>query len=110
VSSSKVTIKAYHRSTAPISLFAVPARPVGHSGSVARSEEVAVTAEKPPPVWRILLGYVRPCRKALLAGALLSLTTGATGLAFSSFPAANAGASRSPARCCGIRGCYCSTK
>ncbi|UED86126.1 ABC transporter ATP-binding protein [Streptomyces profundus] len=34
-----------------------------------------------PPAWRVLLGYVRPHRWALLAGALLSLVTGATGLA-----------------------------
>jgi ATP-binding cassette subfamily C protein len=33
-----------------------------------------------PPAWRLLLGYVRPHRWALLAGALLALTTGATGL------------------------------
>jgi ABC-type multidrug transport system fused ATPase/permease subunit len=33
------------------------------------------------PVWRVLLGYVRPFRWALVAGALLSLVTGATGLA-----------------------------
>ena len=33
-----------------------------------------------PPTWRLLLGYVRPHRWALLAGALLSLVTGATGL------------------------------
>ncbi|MFE2969183.1 ABC transporter ATP-binding protein [Streptomyces sp. NPDC059340] len=32
------------------------------------------------PAWRLLLGYVRPHRWALLAGALLALTTGATGL------------------------------
>ncbi|WP_405887283.1 ABC transporter ATP-binding protein/permease [Streptomyces sp. NBC_01136] len=32
------------------------------------------------PTWRLLLGYVRPHRWALLAGALLALTTGATGL------------------------------
>ncbi|MEV8554055.1 ABC transporter ATP-binding protein [Streptomyces glaucescens] len=34
-----------------------------------------------PPPWRLLLGYVRPHRWALLAGAVLSLVTGATGLA-----------------------------
>jgi ATP-binding cassette subfamily C protein len=39
----------------------------------------AETAAVPPP-WRLLLGYVRPHRWALLAGALLSLVTGATGL------------------------------
>ncbi|MFH8798457.1 ABC transporter ATP-binding protein [Streptomyces sp. NPDC017936] len=39
----------------------------------------AETAAAPPP-WRLLLGYVRPHRRALLAGALLSLVTGATGL------------------------------
>ncbi|MDT0446607.1 ABC transporter ATP-binding protein [Streptomyces johnsoniae] len=33
------------------------------------------------PPWRVLLAYVRPHRKALVAGALLSLATGATGLA-----------------------------
>ncbi|MFF1301394.1 ABC transporter ATP-binding protein [Streptomyces sp. NPDC058307] len=32
------------------------------------------------PTWRLLLGYVRPHRWTLLAGALLSLLTGATGL------------------------------
>ncbi|MFF5189212.1 ABC transporter ATP-binding protein [Streptomyces sp. NPDC000345] len=32
------------------------------------------------PPWRLLLDYVRPHRPALLAGALLSLVTGATGL------------------------------
>ncbi|MFF5964945.1 ABC transporter ATP-binding protein [Streptomyces collinus] len=32
------------------------------------------------PAWRQLLGYVRPHRRSLLAGALLSLVTGATGL------------------------------
>lgn len=36
--------------------------------------------ETGPPAWRLLLGYVRPHRWALLAGALLSLVTGATGL------------------------------
>jgi ABC-type multidrug transport system fused ATPase/permease subunit len=33
------------------------------------------------PVWRVLLGYVRPFRGLLIAGAALSLLTGATGLA-----------------------------
>ncbi|MEU1529089.1 ABC transporter ATP-binding protein [Streptomyces fagopyri] len=33
-----------------------------------------------PPAWRLLLGYVRPHRWALFAGALLALTTGGTGL------------------------------
>ncbi|RSO09134.1 ABC transporter ATP-binding protein [Streptomyces sp. WAC 05379] len=37
-------------------------------------------AQPTPPTWRLLLGYVRPHRWALLAGALLSLVTGATGL------------------------------
>jgi ABC-type multidrug transport system fused ATPase/permease subunit len=36
--------------------------------------------EQAPPTWRLLLGYVRPHRWALLTGALLSLLTGATGL------------------------------
>lgn len=34
-----------------------------------------------PPTWRVLLSYARPFRLALVAGALLSLATGATGLA-----------------------------
>ncbi|MFF4350080.1 ABC transporter ATP-binding protein [Streptomyces sp. NPDC001530] len=37
-------------------------------------------AETDVPAWRLLLGYVRPHRWALLAGALLALATGATGL------------------------------
>lgn len=36
--------------------------------------------ESGPPTWRLLLGYVRPHRWTLLAGAVLSLLTGATGL------------------------------
>ncbi|MDT0398369.1 ABC transporter ATP-binding protein [Streptomyces edwardsiae] len=36
--------------------------------------------ESGPPAWRLLLGYVRPHRWALLGGAVLSLMTGATGL------------------------------
>ncbi|PPS67407.1 MULTISPECIES: ABC transporter ATP-binding protein [Streptomyces] len=36
--------------------------------------------ETATPAWRQLLGYVRPHRWSLLAGALLSLVTGATGL------------------------------
>ncbi|RZB13809.1 ABC transporter ATP-binding protein [Streptomyces sp. F001] len=39
----------------------------------------AQTQTSTPP-WRMLLGYVRPHRWALLAGAVLSLVTGATGL------------------------------
>ncbi|MGH3298879.1 MAG: ABC transporter ATP-binding protein [Trebonia sp.] len=35
----------------------------------------------PESTWRVLAGYVRPHRWALLAGGLLSLATGATGLA-----------------------------
>jgi ABC-type multidrug transport system fused ATPase/permease subunit len=34
-----------------------------------------------PPPWRVMLSYVRPHWRALLAGGLLSLVTGATGLA-----------------------------
>ncbi|EPD68152.1 ABC transporter ATP-binding protein [Streptomyces sp. HGB0020] len=40
---------------------------------------IAVT-ESRPPAWRLLLDYVRPHRWTLLAGAVLSLVTGATGL------------------------------
>ncbi|MFF4211344.1 hypothetical protein ACFYZE_18700 [Streptomyces sp. NPDC001796] len=42
--------------------------------------ETEVPAEPVPPAWRLLLGYVRPHRWALLAGALLELVTEATGL------------------------------
>ncbi|MFI6932106.1 ABC transporter ATP-binding protein [Streptomyces sp. NPDC050287] len=38
------------------------------------------STEQETPTWRLLLGYVRPHRWALLAGAVLSLLTGATGL------------------------------
>ncbi|MFE6488828.1 ABC transporter ATP-binding protein [Streptomyces sp. NPDC088747] len=42
---------------------------------------MSITAAKPEaPAWRLLFGYVRPHRWALLAGGLLALTTGATGL------------------------------
>ncbi|MGW3986389.1 ABC transporter ATP-binding protein [Streptomyces sp. NPDC004830] len=40
---------------------------------------IAETETAVPP-WRLLLGYVRPHRWSLLAGAVLSLVTGATGL------------------------------
>lgn len=40
---------------------------------------IAETAAVQPP-WRLLLQYVAPHRRTLLAGALLSLVTGATGL------------------------------
>ncbi len=39
-----------------------------------------MAGESAPPAWRLLLGYVRPHRWALLGGAVLSLMTGATGL------------------------------
>ncbi|MFE7271629.1 ABC transporter ATP-binding protein [Streptomyces sp. NPDC057623] len=42
---------------------------------------MSIAATEPaPPAWRLLLGYVRPHRWTLLAGAVLSLVTGATGL------------------------------
>jgi ABC-type multidrug transport system fused ATPase/permease subunit len=42
---------------------------------------VSITeTEAVPPPWRLLLGYVRPHRWSLLAGAVLALGTGATGL------------------------------
>ncbi|MFJ2828126.1 ABC transporter ATP-binding protein [Streptomyces sp. NPDC087263] len=42
---------------------------------------MSTAAAKPEaPAWRLLFGYVRPHRWALLAGGLLALTTGATGL------------------------------
>ncbi len=44
---------------------------------------IAVTEAEPgpvPPAWRLLLGYVRPHRWSLLAGAVLALATGGTGL------------------------------
>ncbi|MDX5567926.1 ABC transporter ATP-binding protein [Streptomyces sp. ID05-04B] len=41
---------------------------------------IAQPADDDRPTWRLLLGYVRPHRRALLTGAALSLVTGATGL------------------------------
>ncbi|MEU1055793.1 ABC transporter ATP-binding protein [Streptomyces sp. NPDC005876] len=42
---------------------------------------MTTTAPEPgPPPWRLLLGHVRPHRRALLGGAVLSLLTGAAGL------------------------------
>jgi len=49
---------------------------IHHSG--AHVSDIA--GESAPPAWRLLLGYVRPHRWALLGGAVLSLMTGATGL------------------------------
>ena len=40
-----------------------------------------MSAQTVEPVWRVLLGYVRPFRGALVVGAVLSLLTGASGLA-----------------------------
>jgi ABC-type multidrug transport system fused ATPase/permease subunit len=40
-----------------------------------------VSTQAAVPVWRVLFGYVRPFRWVLVAGAALSLVTGATGLA-----------------------------
>ena len=34
-----------------------------------------------PPAWRVLLAYARPYRLTLIGGGLLSLATGAVGLA-----------------------------
>ncbi|MER6352501.1 ABC transporter ATP-binding protein [Streptomyces sp. NPDC001634] len=42
--------------------------------------ETEAEPESAPPSWRLLLGYVRPHRWALCAGALLALATGASGL------------------------------
>ncbi|MFE9097351.1 ABC transporter ATP-binding protein [Streptomyces sp. NPDC007264] len=42
--------------------------------------ETEAPPQSTPPAWRLLLGYVRPHRWALAAGALLALVTGATGL------------------------------
>ncbi|MDL5205566.1 ABC transporter ATP-binding protein [Streptomyces sp. ALI-76-A] len=47
---------------------------------VRRSAVSNAKTETGPPTWRLLLGYVRPHRWALLTGATLSLLTGATGL------------------------------
>ncbi|HEX3590467.1 MAG TPA: ABC transporter ATP-binding protein [Pseudonocardiaceae bacterium] len=40
-----------------------------------------MSTRAPEPAWRVLLGYVRPFRVALVVGAALSLATSATGLA-----------------------------
>jgi ABC-type multidrug transport system fused ATPase/permease subunit len=46
---------------------------------VTADEQAAPAAS--PPAWRVLLAYARPYRLTLLAGGLLSLATGAVGLA-----------------------------
>src|SRR5690349_24832081 len=45
------------------------------------ARQVGATARRARANWRVMYGYVRPHRLALLAGAVLSLLTGATGLA-----------------------------
>jgi ABC-type multidrug transport system fused ATPase/permease subunit len=47
----------------------------------ARARRVGETARQARATWRVMYGYVRPHRMALLAGGGLSLLTGATGLA-----------------------------
>ncbi|MFI9611816.1 ABC transporter ATP-binding protein [Streptomyces sp. NPDC052023] len=42
---------------------------------------MSIAETETPPPWRMLLGYVRPHWRSLFAGAVLSLVTGATGLA-----------------------------
>lgn len=49
--------------------------------TTAESAPLTPPAEPVTPAWRMLLGYVRPHRWTLLGGAVLSLVTGATGLA-----------------------------
>jgi ABC-type multidrug transport system fused ATPase/permease subunit len=44
-------------------------------------EVPGVSTQAVVPVWRVLLGYIRPFRWVLMAGAVLSLLTGASGLA-----------------------------
>ncbi|MGI5194050.1 ABC transporter ATP-binding protein [Streptomyces sp. CA-288835] len=57
----------------------------GNGGSAVSESDTEASSEAPVssdvPPWRLLLGYVRPHRWALLGGAVLSLMTGATGLA-----------------------------
>ncbi len=52
-----------------------------HSVQLAGGNTLSTAATSDRPAWRVLLEYVRPHRGALLLGALLSLMTGATGLA-----------------------------
>jgi ABC-type multidrug transport system fused ATPase/permease subunit len=56
---------------------AEPANPGPPGGRRAARE----TARRARATWRVMYGYVRPHRLALLVGAVLSLVTGATGLA-----------------------------
>ncbi|MGP4049854.1 ABC transporter ATP-binding protein [Streptomyces sp. 2A115] len=49
--------------------------------TVPQSEPSEPSGSPTVPPWRLLLAYVRPHRWALLAGAVLSLVTGAAGLA-----------------------------
>src|SRR5262249_54756091 len=50
-------------------------------GAQDRAGVLALAPPRYPPVWRLLLGYVKPHRWTLIAGGLLSLATAATGLA-----------------------------
>ncbi|MEN3304396.1 MAG: hypothetical protein V7603_598 [Micromonosporaceae bacterium] len=43
--------------------------------------EAVLDVSRTPPTWRLLLSYVRPHRRTLVAGGVLSLATAATGLA-----------------------------
>jgi ABC-type multidrug transport system fused ATPase/permease subunit len=58
------------------------ARPTGSAGGPAdrRSGDDQPPAAE-PPAWRVLLAYARPYRLTLVGGGLLSLATGAVGLA-----------------------------
>ena len=51
------------------------------TGEVWVSSEVPERADGERATWRVMYAYVRPHRLALLAGGILSLLTGATGLA-----------------------------
>ncbi|HEX6873513.1 MAG TPA: ABC transporter ATP-binding protein [Micromonosporaceae bacterium] len=58
-----------------------PRSPDAVAGSAAPSTRPEQLPEAGPAAWRVLLGYLRPHWPALIIGGLLSLVTGATGLA-----------------------------
>jgi ABC-type multidrug transport system fused ATPase/permease subunit len=58
-----------------------PAAPADPSRGRPHDRDSRPARPTGPPAWRVLLAYARPYRLALLVGGLLSLATGAVGLA-----------------------------
>jgi ATP-binding cassette subfamily C protein len=61
--------------------IAAETNPATETDPTAETNPATETGPGTQPAWRTLLGYVRPHRWTLVAGAVLGLVTGATGLA-----------------------------